>query len=346
MATIGVLALAAVSCLGLVAFPALSLLSPGVAPVEPSGLMAAPRHTRALLADSESSISTAQRLAIAAHAGEDRLVPYENLPPDVVHDEEYYMKEEYDDWVGVDDDARHVLLSAAFVCNHTTCVAVPKSGASWTRVVPEVPVELRQEDPRARNALQATVFSALGNAGPHPPASVAAGEHLRGDMHADNSATQSRCTDGSCEESQQSTGEALSMAGLLAPQACKLVLRSHGAARKHAVGSEIAQSVSAPAHAKAVVETGEEVMEGGVALLRSVQQSAEVQPAAQRQQVVIGEGLNESEKQDVVSVLFPAWKSDVEEEGVLTPMQHMYVLVVEGDDLLTYECNLSRALYI
>lgn len=336
----GVLALAALSCLVLVAFPALSFLSPIGAPVEPAGLMAAPRHTRALLADTAGG--TVQRLALAAVADEDGLVPYQKLDVAQVEDDEY------DDWVGVDDDSHHVLLSAAFVCNHTTCVAVPKGGGSWTRVVPQVPVELRQEDPRARNSLEATVFSALGGEGltGQHPASFSAGEHLRGGMQADDSGTQSKCTDSGCDESRQSTGEALSMAGLLAPQSCELVLRSRGAASTQTVGTEIAQTFSAPAHGDAVVDARQRVSTGGVALLKSVQQSAELQSASQRQQVMIGKGLNKSESRNIVSVLFPAWKSEVEEEGVLTPMRHMYVLVTEGNDLLTYECSLSRALYI
>ena len=340
MATIGVLALAAVSCLVLLAFPARTMLSPGAAPVDPSGIMAAPRHTRALLSDPEAGISTVQRLALTADGEEDGLVPYQRLSGGVAQDDDYH---EYDDWVGVDDDAHHVLLSAAFVCNHTACVAVPKGGAPWTRVVPQTPVEVRQEDTHARNSLEATVFSALGGArlaGSHP-ASFSADEHLRGDRPGDGDAAQEHCADGSCEESRQSTGEALSMAGLLAPQSCTLVLRSRGAGRTPAVGSEIAQTLSDPVRVNAVVEAGQPGTVGGVALMKAGQQ-----PASQQQQVTIGKGLSKSENQNIVSVLFPAWKSEVEEEGVLTPMRHMYVLVAEGEDVLTYECGLSRALYI
>lgn len=349
MATFGVLALAAVSCLVLLAYPTITILSPGAAPVEPSGLMAAPRHTRALLAESEGGISTVQRNALAADGDEDGLVPYQNVSGNIAQEEHDPMEDEYDDWVGVDDAAHHVLLSAAFVCNHTACVAVPQGGGSWTRVVPQTPVELRQEDTHARNSLEATVFSALGGAGltANQAASLSADEHLRGGMQGDGGAAQHHCADEGCdEESRQSTGEALSMAGLLAPQSCTLVLRSRGAARTPAVGSEIAQTLSDPAHANAVVEAGRRGSAGGVALVNSIQRSAEVQQAGQQQQVMIGKSLDRSENQNIVSVLFPAWKSEVEEEGVLTPMRHMYVLVAEGEDLLTYECGLSRALYI
>jgi hypothetical protein len=341
MATIGVLALAAISCLVLVAFPAFSILSTGYSsPVDSSALMATSRHSRALLSDAAADVSTAERLALAADA-EDGLVPYTVLSADGV------PEGEYDEWVGVDDEAHHVLLSAAFICNHTTCVAVPKGDGPWTRVVPQVPVEFREEVARARNSLEATVFRALGGsdgvAGQHPPTPFSAGEHLRGDGD-----TESKCADDHCEESSQSTGEALSMAGLFAPQSCELVLRSRGAARTRSVGTEIAHTFSAPAHVDAVVGARQEesVTGGGVALLKSVHGPSGVQSASQQQQFSISKGLNKSESQHVISVLFPAWKNEVEEEGVLTPMRHMYVLVAEEQDLLTYECSLSRALYI
>lgn len=341
MATFGVLALAALSCIVLIALPALSILGSGGG--TPNGIVTAPSHTHALMASSEDAhFSTRGLLQVGGN--EDGLVPYQKLAPEVLHDDEYFLKDEYDDWVGIDDDAHHVLLSAAFICNHTTCVAVPKSGGSWTRVVPQVPVEVRQEDARARTSREATMFSALGGsgiAGHHHSAHFSAGDNLRGDVPSDDT----ECTDGGCHDTPPSANEALSMAGLFAPQSCELILRTPGAARRHAVGGDLAPTINSPAHANVVVNTGHRQDAGEVTLLKSVLQFTDL-PSDQKKQLMVSQKMNKGVDQNVVSVLFPAWKSEVEEEGVLTPMRQMYVLVADGEDLLTYECSLSRALYI
>lgn len=264
-------------------------------------------------------------------------------------------------WMAASDEAEQILESAAFVCNHTACVAITVDGA-WADVVPMQPLEVRPEQTGAQDSLDEAVFSTLSDVTPAsdkvpgvpmqyiPTASLRGGGFVGGAADGED---EDDCGGVSCFSFQHIAGKAMNMAGLMAPEMCELV---HRTAFNPGVmgGSDVVsqhpdnQSGSnATVLARQGYGTASMVPHGVSARSKSSERHGSMPHSSQ----YVENSTEQSDSGDtagdqMLSVLFPVWAHDALDENALTPIRHMYVFVLDEQDLLTYQCSMSRPLYM
>ena len=358
--TSGMMVLVAMSCLILIAIPALHVLSP-VRSHHPewSGAVRVPRqvssndhmHGRALLSASPVDHDSLAVSAIAT-LGDAGVMQYASA----WHEDHAGSG---DPWLVASDDAELILESAAFVCNHSACVAIPVDGA-WADVVPLQPLELRPEQPGDRSTLDEAVFSTLKAVTPVtetdrvpaqflPTASLRGGGFVgdRTDEHEED------CGGSSCFSFQHIAGKALNMAGLMAPEMCELVHRTTYGGGVTGSGDVVSEQPAAQPGTQATA-----LAHAGYGTGNMVPKSIAARGQAPRHDHRQAYGSNHVENStgqggpgdflndQTLSVLFPVWAHDAEDDSALTPIRHMYVFVLEQEDLLTYQCSMSRPMYM
>eukprot|EP00892_Ulva_mutabilis_P003384 jgi/Ulvmu1/1417/UM011_0146.1 len=359
MVTPAMMLLVVLSCLVLIAIPAINVLIPAQPRHESwSSTEGLARqisvddhmHGRALLS-AASALQERSPASALATLGDARVMPY--VP---IWQESH--ESDSDPWTASSDEAEQILESAAFVCNHTACVAIPVDGA-WADVVPLQPLEVRPEQPGDRDTLDEAVFSTLDDVTPIAeklqgvPAQYVPTAPLRGGGFIGDTAVEQEedCGSGSCFSFQHIAGKALNMAGLMAPEMCELVHRTTFSS--DVTGSDVvAEQPSSPHGSKAS------------ALAQSVHRSEFVVPQhmaatgrlpGSQHRRYSSEGVQNSTEQggpgefatdQTLSVLFPVWAHDAEDGSALTPIRHLYIFVLEQEDLLTYQCSISRPLYM
>lgn len=265
-------------------------------------------------------------------------------------------------WMAASDEAEQILESAAFVCNHTACVAIPVEGA-WADVVPMQPLEVRPEQSVEQDRLDEAVFSTLSDVTPSsdkvlgvpmqymPTASLRGGGFVGGAVDGDEE--EDECSGVSCFSFQHIAGKAMNMAGLMAPEMCELVHRTAfhpGLIGGSAVIPQQPDNLSG-SNATVLAQQGY-----GTASIVSHRMTPSGRPSESHGSMPdssqhIENSTEQSEPGDatgdqMLSVLFPVWAHDALDETALTPMRHMYVFVLDQQDLLTYQCSMSRPLYM
>lgn len=347
----------AMSCLVLLSIPALHLLSLDNRP-QFSGSSRTSRpaninsnmHGRALL--SAASETDERSVSALAPLGDARVMPYASWNDGHEGDA--------GPWMASSDDAEQILESAAFVCNRTACVAIPVDGA-WADVVPMQPLEVRTEQPGARDLLHEAVFSTLedvtpaGDKSSSVPMQYISTAPLRGGGFVgepEDGEEEDDCGGVSCFSFQHLAGKAMNMAGLISPEMCELVHRSTfnpGVMEDSEIITQ--QPHQSSTNATVVAQPGyatgpmvpHNIAERGNASKRYRQRPN----SSQGVENSTGHAeTGDTSSDHMLSVLFPVWADDASDESALTPIRHMYVFVLDQQDLLTYQCSMSRPLYM
>ena len=253
---------------------------------------------------------------------------------------------------------RQSMPAAEFVCTRTACVSLHDGNAT-----PPAPLHIGTSDHSSNAIMMATIRdlapAAVALPGPQP-VSEPPEARLRGIGQMVSRAAPRVCGRDGCATGFEALADsAMDSAGLVAPGACRLVYDSNNVpdgagppARSWVAGRRAAAATEQHgAHGFVLLDDGSRVVAPRAGGEFDGGDDAEPTGAGEargRGQGGAGaaEGVDDAAEAPVVSVMLPIERSTAEDEHMLTPLQHLYVVMVHpGQRFQAYECELGHPLY-
>ena len=282
-------------------------------------------------------------------------------------------------WAAAADAVQDVVPSAEFVCNRSSCFALRNSEVEAAQQMH--PFAVKQAPALSQDAVNMTMMStlrdlalALEDTEPKsapPPAEAVPMRTARlrgvGQMQKALPAP-AYCKPDGCTDFEQLADSAMSGAGLIKPGTCRLVYNSDAStfesrrlAAQQGWGASTVRTRGGPPQRSS--GRGQQAGETGFVLVdedrgMNTDEGSNVIVPSGHASSRSGTGAHSKAASDanyeqaqveapVVSVMLPVKRADAQEEGVLTQLHHVYVVVAHAAArrMHAYECELAQPVY-